>query len=258
MLKKLLPLLLAGGFAFSACAAGGGDAAGTGGAPGAEAAVRKAVEGLGPGIRIDQLAPAPLPGFYQVIASGHLVYVSSDGRYMLDGSLVDLARRKNVTRQAWAPFRKAELAKLPPGQGIVFSPPHPKYKITVFTDVNCGYCRAFHEQIAAINKEGIAVEYLAWPREGVTTASGRDTPTYDEMVSVWCAADRNAAFTAAKLGNAPKRTTCANPVKAQYDLGVKLGVDATPTIIDAQGRVLGGFVEPARLLKMLEDGDSAG
>ncbi|PWK88664.1 DsbC family protein [Fulvimonas soli] len=251
MLKRWLPALFAGGFALAACAADGGDSA-------AVAAVRKAVQGLGPGVQVDAVTPSPLPGFYQVIASGHLVYVSADGKYMLNGDLVDLASRRNVSQDAWAAFRKAELAKLPPGQGIVFAPPNPKYKITVFTDVNCAYCRAFHAHIAEINKEGIAVEYLAWPREGLTTTSGRDTPTYTEMVSVWCAADRKAAFTAAKQGQAPKPASCASPVKDQFNLGVRLGVDGTPTVIAPDGRVLGGFVPPDKLLRLLQDPSAGG
>jgi thiol:disulfide interchange protein DsbC len=137
---------------------------------------------------------------------------------------------------------------VPVAQRIVFAPPNPKYTVTVFTDVNCGFCRALHQQIAAFNREGIAVDYLAWPREGVTTTSGRPTPTYTEMVSVWCAADRNAVFTEAKEGHAPKPATCTNPVKSQFDLGVKLGVTGTPTIIAEDGTVIGGYLTPEKML----------
>lgn len=252
MFKQWLLALCVSGFALSACAAPD-NAAGT-----PESVVRKAVLSFAPKVTIDSVRPAPFAGFYQVIASGHLVYVSADGKYMLNGDLVDLASRRNVSQDAWAAFRKAELAKLPPGQGIVFAPPNPKYKITVFTDVNCAYCRAFHAHIAEINKEGIAVEYLAWPREGLTTTSGRDTPTYTEMVSVWCAADRKAAFTAAKQGQAPKPASCASPVKDQFNLGVRLGVDGTPTVIAPDGRVLGGFVPPDKLLRLLQDPSAGG
>jgi len=124
----------------------------------------------------------------------------------------------------------------------------------VFTDVNCGFCRALHEHIAAFNKAGIAVEYLAWPREGVTTTAGNLTPTYKEMVSVWCAKDPKAALTAATKGHAPPAATCTNPVKQQFDLGVKLGVSGTPTIIGPDGSVLGGYVTPEQLLQALQAG----
>jgi thiol:disulfide interchange protein DsbC len=246
MLKNWLLAVCVGGFALSACAAGDSGVASTQQAP---AAVRQALQKFAPGLQVDEIAPAPLPGFYQVIAAGQMVYVSNDGKYMLHGDLVELADRRNLGDAAWAKFRKAALSAVSADQRIVFAPPHPKYRVTVFTDVTCPYCRVLHEHMDAFNKEGIAVDYLAWPREGLTTTSGRPTPTYTEMVSIWCAADRGAAFTAAKEGHAPKPATCTNPVKSQFDLGVKLGVTGTPTIITEDGTVIGGYLTPEQMLE---------
>ena len=255
MLKKFSFALLAGAFAIAACAADRQDPASAATSdPAAENVVRAALQRLAPGVQMDSIAPAPLPGFYQVIASGQLVYVSADGKYMLNGDLVDLGAKRNLSERAWAGFRKAELAKVPEAQRIVFAPAHPKYTVTVFSDVNCGYCRMFHSHIAELNAEGIAVEYLAWPREGVTDSAGKPTDTYKEMVSVWCASDRKAAFTAAKQGKAPAPASCANPVKDQFDLGVKLGVSGTPMVVGPDGMVLGGYVPPDKLLEMLKKG----
>ncbi|TAL96483.1 MAG: DsbC family protein [Rhodanobacter sp.] len=216
--------------------------------------VQQALHKLSAKVEVDSIQPAQLPGFYQVIASGQMVYISTDGKYMMHGDVVDLTRRENLSDNAWAKFRKAALAKVPVSQRIVFAPPDPKYTITVFTDVNCGFCRALHEHIAAFNKAGIAVQYLAWPREGVTTTSGNLTPTYTEMVSVWCAKDPKAALTAATKGHAPPAATCANPVKDQFNLGVKLGVSGTPTIYGPDGNTLGGYVTAEQLLQSLQAG----
>lgn len=248
MFKKWLLALCVSGFAFNACAANDGTAA----AP--ESTVRKAVMSLVPGVSVDSIKPAPMPGFYQVIASGQLVYVSADGKYMLNGDLIDIPSKKNVSDDGWADFRKAELAKIPASDRIVFAPANPRYRITVFTDVNCAYCRQLHSHIADFNKAGIAVEYLAWPREGVVDEAGHTTQTYNEMVAVWCSADRKAAFTAAKQGKTPKATNCPNPVKDEFDLGVKLGVNGTPAIFAEDGTMLGGYVTPAQLLQRLGKG----
>ncbi len=255
MLKKLLLTLCLGG---SACAV---SAAAEVVAPPAAAVtpavtrmVRQAIASLSSKAAVDSIEPAPLPGFYQVIASGQLLYISADGKYLLHGDLLDLGRKQNLSDAAWARYRKVELAKVPAAERIVYAPAHPKYTVTVFTDVNCGFCRALHEHMAAFNHAGIAVEYLAWPREGVTTTAGRPTPTYTEMVSVWCAADRKAAFEQAKDGHAPKPATCVNPVKHEFDLGLKLGVTGTPTIFAADGSTLGGYMTPAQLLQALQKG----
>lgn len=248
MFKQWLLALCVSGFTLSACAAP--DA----GAPTPEATVRKAVLSLEPRLSVDSVKPAPFPGFYEVIASGQMVYVSADGKYMLNGDLIDLTKKKNVSDDGWAEFRKAELAKVSASDRIVFAPANPRYRVTVFTDVNCAYCRALHEHIAEFNKAGIALEYVAWPRDGVVDKAGRNTDTYNEMVSVWCAADRKAAFTAAKLGKTPKSASCANPVKQEFDLGVKLGVTGTPTIIAEDGTLLGGYVTPEQMLHLLSKG----
>ena len=280
MLKKLSLALIAASVALSACAAADNGAnqaaaaaassptvaskapvAAPAAAPAGQAGVadpameivRQALVRFVPDVTIDSITPSKLPGYYQVIASGELVYVSTDGRYMMHGNLVDLGTKQSLSDDTWAQFRKAELAKVPASQRIVFAPPNPKYKVTVFTDVNCGYCRALHQQINAFNKAGIEVDYLAWPREGITTASGQETPTYAEMVSVWCAADRKAAFTAAKQDKAPKSATCANPVKDEFNLGARLGVTGTPAVIAPDGELVGGYVTPDQLLKLLQD-----
>lgn len=227
---------------------------GQGVTPAAEKMVRESIAKVSSKAVIDEIDVAPMPGFYMVIVSGQMLYVSADGKYMLNGELVDLSSKQNTSKLAWANFRKAQIARVPASQRIVFAPAHPKVTISVFTDVNCAFCRALHEHIADFNKAGIAVEYLAWPREGVTTTAGRPTPTYTEMVSVWCASDRKAAFSAAIDGKAPKPATCTNPVKDQFDLGLKLGLDGTPTIYGPDGRVLGGYVTPDQLLRAIEDG----
>ncbi|MEO8811058.1 MAG: DsbC family protein [Rhodanobacter sp.] len=222
--------------------------------PAAVQMVQQSIRKLSAKVQVDSIQPAQIPGFYQVIAAGQMVYISIDGKYMMHGDVVDLTRRENLSDDAWAKFRKATLARVPASQRVVFAPEHPKYTVTVFTDVNCGFCRALHEHVAALNKAGIAVEYLAWPREGVTTTSGSLTPTYKEMVSVWCAKDPKAALTAATRGKAPPAATCVNPVEDQFNLGVKLGVSGTPTIFGPDGRTLGGYVTAEQLLKSLQTG----
>lgn len=253
MFKKYLLALCVSVVSLSACAAPDGTAP-----QGPEAVVRKAVHTFAPRVVIDSVRPAPFPGFYQVIGSGQSVYVSSDGKYMMDGDLIDLASRRNVSDDGWAALRKAELAKIPASDRIVFAPANPRYRVTVFTDVNCAYCRKLHEHIADYNKAGIAVEYVAWPREGVVDESGQTTATYNEMVSVWCSADRKAAFTAAKMGKPPKATNCPNPVKEEFELGVRLGVNGTPAIVAEDGTMIAGFLTPSQLVERLSKGTPAG
>jgi thiol:disulfide interchange protein DsbC len=239
MLKKILPAILAGAFAMTACAADD------------EKAARDAIESLGPGIKVDSITPAPMPGFYQVVASGRMVYVSTDGRYMLNGNLIDLKAKTDLSAASWSATRKAALAKVPASQRLIYSPANPKHTVTVFTDVDCGFCRQLHAHIDEFNKQGIAVEYVFWPREGIKTTAGNDTPSYTKAVSVWCSSDRKNAFNEAMTGATVKAATCANPVKDEFELGERLGVNGTPTIVTENGDVVGGYVTPAQLLQAL-------
>lgn len=218
---------------------------------GAEAAVRQALLAASPALRIDSVRPAPLPGFEQVIAGGRMVYVSDDGRYMFDGRLVGLsAPARDLSQPAWNVFRRQQLATVPTGDRIVYAPPHPRYRVTVFTDVTCGFCRELHRHMAEINALGIEVDYLAWPREGMLTTAGRPTPVATEMAAVWCAPDRKAAFEAALMqAQAPPPRTCVNPIQREHEVGARIGVDGTPTVIADDGRELGGYLTPSALLQ---------
>lgn len=247
MIRAFLLLLLSLGLASSALAS---DAA-------VPSAVRVAIAKLTPaGTTVSNIAKAPLPGYYQALVAGRMVYVSDDGRYVMDGHLYDAEAGLDLTAQGMNAVRREALATVPESERIIFSPPHPKYTVTVFTDIDCAYCRALHEHIAQFNRDGIAVEYLFWPRTGLEAVpSGKPTPSYLKAVSVWCAKDRRKALTEAKQGNDPKPATCSNPVADEYHLGQRIGVTGTPTIIASDGTVLGGYVTPAQLLHMLQQLD---
>lgn len=218
-----------------------------------DAAARQALQTLVPQAKIDAIEPAPLPGYRQVIVGSQMVYVSDDGKYLLQGTLFDSKAKADLTAGRLALENSRKVNAVPADQRIVFAPAgKPKYKITVFTDIDCGYCRKLHSEIAEINKRGIEVDYLFFPR------SGPNTPSFDKAVSVWCAKDRPAAFTAAKAGVEPAPLKCPNPVGEQYALGNQIGVNGTPTILAPDGSKLGGYLPPDQLLARLQALDKSG
>jgi thiol:disulfide interchange protein DsbC len=216
-------------------------------ATGADAAIRNALAKAVPGVDIDSVRPSPIPGFKEVAIGGQVVYVSADGKYLVQGSLIELATRDNLTDASEAVLRRAVLATVPASRKIVFSPAKPKYHLTVFTDIDCGYCRKMHNQMAEYNKAGISVEYLFFPRAGINSES------YNKAVSVWCAPDRRKALTDAKNDRPVPKKTCANPITADFELGRKVGVDGTPAIYAPDGTQLGGYLPPAEMLAKLDE-----
>ena len=213
----------------------------------ADAAARDALKQLVPQARIDIVEQAPLPGFRQVIVGGQIVYVSDDGRYLMQGTLYDIGSRTDLTSARLAVENKRKVDEVAADKRIVFAPSgKAKYKITVFTDIDCGYCRKLHSEVAELNKRGIEVDYLFFPRSGV------GTPSFDKAVSVWCADDRKEAFTAAKAGKDPAPKKCENPVSEQFALGMQVGVSGTPTILAPDGSKIGGYLPPDDLLAKLQ------
>lgn len=211
-----------------------------------EARARDVIRKINPTIRIDQIGPAPIKGFREAIVDGQVLYVSDDGKFLMQGALFDTATREDVGKASLAKLRTKLLATIPVAERIVFAPPNPKYTVTVFTDVECGYCRKFHSEIAEYNRRGIAVQYLAFPRMGL----GSDD--FRKMVSVWCAPDRRKALTDAKNDRPTTARNCKNPVTMEYDVGRRVGLTGTPMILAADGTELGGYLPPDKLRAALD------
>lgn len=211
-----------------------------------DAAIRVAMEKAMPDAEIDSIKASPIPGYREVAVGGRVLYVSADGRYLIQGSLFDLNTRTSLTESSQTVIRRGILAKVGPERRIIFAAAKPKHRITVFTDIDCGYCRKMHQQIAEYNKLGISVEYLFYPRTGMGTDSS------DKAISVWCSADRRKAMTDAKNDRPLAKKTCTNPIAADYALGQKIGFDGTPAIYSADGSQIGGYVAPAQMLATLD------
>jgi thiol:disulfide interchange protein DsbC len=256
-LRAFMPLCFGLSLATSACAQQPGASAAAAKpastavpkpAAGVEAKVRQAIAELAPQAQVDYFAAGPLAGFNTVIVGGQVFYVTDDGRYLMQGRLVDLKDKQDLSDQALATLRRSLLAKIPVKDRIVFAPANPKYTVAVFTDVECGFCRELHSQVAEYNREGIAIEYLAFPRAGI------NTPDYDKMVAVWCAADRKKALTDAKSDRPPPPAPagCVSPVKDEYITGLRAGLNGTPMILTEDGTQLGGYLPPKQLREALD------
>jgi len=195
-----------------------------------------------PGTKADDLHPTPIPGIYELMRGTEAAYVSSDGKYAIVGDLFDLKSNDNLTEARRRDMRLKLLAGIPESRMVIFGPKDARHTVTVFTDVDCQYCRKLHSQIADYNRLGIRVRYLFYPR------SGPNTESWTKAIQVWCSPDRNAALTQAKLGQALAAKVCPNsPVAEDYDLGKKFELQGTPAIILGNGDMVPGYEPPAQL-----------
>jgi len=201
-----------------------------------------------PGAKPDELRESPIPGIYEMARGTEIAYVTADAKYAIAGDLYEMASSTNLTETARRNERVKLLAGVPESQMVVFSPKDPKYTVSIFTDVDCGYCRKLHSQIADYNRMGIKVRYLFYPRTGPNTES------WEKAEQVWCSSDRGQALTRAKQGDdikAPKH--CANsPIAREYALGQDIGVRGTPAILLDDGEMLPGYLPPQELAQHLK------
>ncbi len=212
------------------------------------AAIRALLTATQPGMQVGDIMLSPI-GLYEVsVQNGQSVYVSRDAKFLIPGDLYESKEEGlvNLGEARRNVVRRDRIAALDEKDMIVFAPEgERKATLTVFTDVDCPYCRKLHAEIEALNSYGIAVRYLAFPRTGLNTEIAT------KMISTWCAEDRNAMMTSAKRGGDVPAVDCDSPVEEQYQLGREVGVTGTPALVFDDGTIMPGYVEAPTLAKYL-------
>ncbi len=210
-------------------------------------AVEAKIRSIAPSATTVAISETPVDGLLQAQINSDIVYISSDGGYLLQGVLFDLDSRVNLTDLAMAGVRKDLIEDIDDGRQISFRPEgETVHSLFVFTDIDCGYCRKLHEQMSEYNDKGIEINYMAFPRAGIGSHS------WEKYVSVWCAEDPPAALTEAKSGAEPEPEQCDNPVLEQFELGQQLGVTGTPAILTRDGTLIPGYMQPEMLRARLD------
>jgi thiol:disulfide interchange protein DsbC len=200
------------------------------------------------GVKPENVQPTPVAGIFEVLRGSDILYMTRDGQFAFTGDLYQVASRANLTEVHRRDLRRKLIEAVPESRMVVFSPSQPKYTVTVFTDVDCSFCRALHRQIAEYNRLGVRVRYVFYPR------TGPDTASWHKAEQVWCSADRKAALTRAKLGEELDSKPCTDtPVAQEYELGKAIGLEGTPGIVAANGAMLGGYLAPDALVEQLKD-----
>jgi thiol:disulfide interchange protein DsbC len=191
------------------------------------------------------LRVSPVAGVYEVDLNGQIVYLSADGKFLILGDILEVKTRTNITEGLREKTVVKQLEAIGEKDMIVMGPANAKRTITVFTDVDCPYCVRLHQDVPELNKYGVKVRYLLYPRSGI------GGETYQRSVSIWCADDRVKAVGIAKAGGQIAKKTCNNPVERHFQLGNRLDVSGTPTIFLDNGKRIGGYVPAAMMLALL-------
>jgi thiol:disulfide interchange protein DsbC len=209
--------------------------------------VRQTVGGMFDMIEPEHVKSSPIDGWYTIQKGSIIAYISADGRYLLQGDLIDLNNQSNLSDLARNDARRNLMASVADEETIMFSPSEVKYTVSVFTDIDCTYCRRLHSQIQDYLAHGIQVRYLLYPRNGPASRS------WNTSEEVWCANDRANALTLAKLDREFESASCdASTIQDHYVIGRDVGLSGTPAIVLDDGTLIGGYMPPDQLKARLE------
>ena len=198
------------------------------------------------GMQISSIGDAPVSGLLQIMTEKGLFYTSQDGKYLLQARIYNIEDgMRNITEEALGGVRLSGLKEFKDAV-IEYKADNEKYVVNIFTDITCGYCRKLHNEMDQYNDLGITVRYLAFPRGGINSSS------YTDMVSVWCAVDKQDAMDNAKAGGSVASKNCETKVAEQYAFGQRIGVSGTPNIIMPNGSVIPGYQPPKQLEQALK------
>ncbi len=202
--------------------------------------IRRVISATQPNMLVESIAASPVAGLYEItLQNAQVIYASADARFFIPGDLYEVMPQGLVNRgeEKRNIARAAKIAAVPESEMIIFEPESDrKVTITVFTDVDCPYCRQLHGEIDRLNELGIAVRYLGYPRTGL------DTETHYKMVSTWCSEDPKAMLTSATRGGNVPEADCDNPIASHYQLGREVGVTGTPALVLEDGTILPGYI----------------
>lgn len=211
--------------------------------------IQNALAKVLPDLPVKSITKSELAGVYEVTTeAGESLFFSEDGQFFIAGDLYTLkdSKIRNLSEVKREQDRVVKVNAIPDDQKIVFpAQGETKGKIAIFTDIDCGYCRKLHKEVPALNKMGVEVSYLAYPRAGVNSES------YNKYVSAFCAEDKLDALTKAKNGQAIAPKVCANHVTEQFNLGREIGISGTPAIILDSGTLIPGYVSADKIGKAL-------
>ncbi|MCG5495284.1 MULTISPECIES: DsbC family protein [Ectothiorhodospira] len=209
--------------------------------------LRERIEALVPNAQVSSIRETPIQDLYEVRFGAQVLYMSGDGRYVLEGDLVELDTRRSLTAAARSEGRQEILGGLSETSMVIYpAEGESRHTITVFTDVDCPYCRRLHDEVAKLNEDGITVRYLMFPR------SGEGTPTYEKMVSIWCSDDRAEAMDQVKAGRSISENPCDTPVRDHLRAGQMMGVNGTPAILLETGDMIPGYRPAGEIAQMID------
>ena len=210
----------------------------------AKAEIQKSFGKRFPGLAVGDPTETPIPGMYEVPVQGELFYVDASGRYVLQGSLIDLETRTDLTAERMAKLTAIPFEDLPLASAVTQVRGTGERKIAIFEDPNCGYCKRFHQTLERF--DDITIYSVMFP---ILAPDSRE-----KAENIMCAEDSAATLRAWMLnGKLPPKATCETNIDELVAFGKQHNIRGTPAIFFEDGTRVGGAMNFDQLTRRLAE-----
>ena len=197
-------------------------------------------------IKAESIQPTPIVGLNAVLSDKGIFYITDDGKYLTAGPIYNISNGEPVSIANQIVMKKVDSLK---NEMIVYKAHNERHVITIFTDISCPYCKKLHQEVPELNKQGITVRYLAFPRNGVS-----NNAVSKQMNAVWCSGFPKKSLDSAFKGDAivPIDECKKININEHFKLGTMMGIQGTPAIILPNASIYGGYISAKDLIELLD------
>jgi len=196
--------------------------------------------------KILEVREAPLEGLWEVVSEvgqdRMIIYIDKNSKFIFTGQILDRQTKKNLTLDRLKEFRKLDPDRLPLENAIPMG--EGKRKLYVFTDPQCHFCSQLHEELKLV--KDLQVFFFLFPL---------NPASYEKAKAIWCSQDRLKALEESYQGKEPAPSSCSvSAIDRNLELGKRLLITSTPTLLFQSGKVIEGYLLPDALENLLKPG----
>jgi len=214
-----------------------------------EAAIRKNLLERLPQIgKIDEVSKTPVAGLFEVRVGTDLFYTDAEGNYLIEGQVMDLRNRRNLTEERQAKLLAVDFDSLPVKDAFTVVRGDGKRRMAVFQDPNCGFCKKFERDLQKV--DNVTIHMFLYP------ILGNDSVVKSR--NIWCAKDKGKTWQDWMVRDvaapaAPSPGCDASALDRNREFGRKHQITGTPTLLFADGRRVPGALTAAQVDKILTE-----
>jgi len=214
------------------------------------ASVKKLLEAKFPGAPITNVSRSAYFGLYEAQLDDRMIYTDAKVNYVLVGSVYDTTTRTNLTEKRLRELNKVAWDSLPLDLAIKKVKGDGSRKLAVFADADCPFCKRLEADMKGL--DNVTIYTFLFPIDSLHPEAAK------KSAQIWCAPDRAKAwddwFESGKLPD--NKGDCPTPIAQTAKLGEKYRVNATPTLIFADGSVTPGALPLAQLEAEMKRADA--